>query len=168
MSYPCNKCGIEVSNNDDSICCDECNHWLHLKCTSLNNSEFVSLAKKGDSMWYCDNCNTCSKCTEIILGRSICWDMCKHWFHDHCAKVKSNFDKIARSKQPWNCRDCIKNMFPFYDLDNKRLTNFLTSRLSEQVLNNIHSSTPDCRIGCKKIDKKANSLYCNTSTKCNY
>ena len=88
--------------------------------------------------------------------------MCKHWFHDHCAKVKSNFDKIARSKQPWNCRDCIKNMFPFYDLDNERLANFLTSQLSEQVLSNIHKSTPDCSICYKKIKKKANSLYCNT------
>ena len=125
MSDLCSKCNLDVNNND-CLCCDGCNQWTHLTCTTISNLEFRNLTKNKNSMWYCNRCNICLNCnTKFTLGKSICCDLCKHWFHDHCAKVKNSFTKLSQSDKQWNCRDCLRGMFPFYELDNKRLKNVL-------------------------------------------
>ena len=39
MSDLCSKCNLDVNNND-CICCDGCNQWTHLTCTTISNLEF--------------------------------------------------------------------------------------------------------------------------------
>ena len=39
-------------NNDDSIYCDKCNLWVHVKCNNLNFIEYQYLSRKDDP-WIC-------------------------------------------------------------------------------------------------------------------
>ena len=96
----------------------------------------------------------------------------KTFFHDHCAKVKNSFTKFSQSDKQWNCRDCLRDMFPFYELDNKRLKNVLIPQQSEQILNKIQNGSPDCGICYKNDKKKSECLFCKSCeeifhTKCN-
>ena len=91
-------CTHNVNYNDEGICCDGCNQWLHLKCTTLSKPEFKSLAKNVGVLRYCNKCYYCFTCnTEIKSGNSICCDMCNHWFHDHCARIKKSFARLTNN-----------------------------------------------------------------------
>ena len=56
--------------NSKSICCDNCDKWYHLGCTSLSNKIFIQLSKS-DEKWYCTTCNTCKQCKKQIIGESM-------------------------------------------------------------------------------------------------
>ena len=53
--YPCLKCGNCCRQNQDSICCDHCNKWVHLKCTNLTSSEFDYYSSSNIN-FFCDLC----------------------------------------------------------------------------------------------------------------
>ena len=92
-------------------------------------------------MWYCNRCNICLNCnTKFTLGKSICCDLGKHWFHGHCAKVKNSFTKLSQSDKQWNCRDCLRDGFPFYELDNK------TKKISHSTARRTNSEQNSKRI----------------------
>ena len=85
MIYACGKCNFNVN----SKCCDNCDKWYHLECTSLSNKIFIQLSKS-DAKWYCTICNTCKQCKKQIIGESICCDSCKNWYDIKCTKIKKN------------------------------------------------------------------------------
>ena len=45
-----------VRSNRRSICCDFCNNWYHLTCTSLSLAEYIYLASSQQYHWYYNNC----------------------------------------------------------------------------------------------------------------
>ena len=53
MIFPCSYCNKNVKS--DSIFCDSCKLWVHLKCSKLTKVEFDKLANQNDD-WYCKKC----------------------------------------------------------------------------------------------------------------
>ena len=51
----CRKCLKFVTNNQNGVCCDFCNHWFHLKCSSLTKKS-LDLLGESDETWMCTFC----------------------------------------------------------------------------------------------------------------
>lgn len=51
----CGSCPKQVRDNQNSICCDVCNTWFHLKCSSLSKTMFKTLGNSNE-VWYCKQC----------------------------------------------------------------------------------------------------------------
>ena len=54
--YPCVQCQKPCKENQNSIECDECKKWTHLKCTELTNEQFSKLSEKPEETWDCQKC----------------------------------------------------------------------------------------------------------------
>ena len=52
--FPCSVC-FKTVNDGNSIFCDFCNLWTHLKCSGLSTAEFLSFSNSA-SKWYCPKC----------------------------------------------------------------------------------------------------------------
>ena len=52
IAYPCSICNVNVGNN--SIRCDNCCLWVHLRCSHLSKLELSKI--KSDDMWHCSKC----------------------------------------------------------------------------------------------------------------
>ena len=126
MPYKCPSCKIDVKNKSNSICCDKCNKWFHLKCTNLRQSEFEIYCIDNSFEWICENCSNdcCNKC-EIIFRKhnnAISCDSCEGWFHLKCSGLsKELFKKLAVSDDDWYCTPCKNIIFPFNSLDANKL-----------------------------------------------
>ena len=51
----CRVCIKSIYNNQSQIKCDFCNSWVHLKCSSLSNTEYEHL-KQYSKLWLCVRC----------------------------------------------------------------------------------------------------------------
>ena len=51
----CNKCDI-IFRIGNSISCDSCDKWYHLKCSGLDKATFDQLSNNDDENWYCRLC----------------------------------------------------------------------------------------------------------------
>ena len=59
MSSPkinCPKCIKIVNDGSESICCDICDSWYHLKCYQLSKKSFECFLIDKDLKWFCANC----------------------------------------------------------------------------------------------------------------
>ena len=66
-------------------------------------------------------------------------DGCNLWIHQKCAGLtKKQYELLQKEgeDEPWYCRPCKKNMFPFFDLTNIQINNLQNL---EQNLFNISS-----------------------------
>ena len=61
ITFPCSICGKAIGDKEDSIYCDKCNLWVHIKCNNLNYIDYKYLSGYGDlafvsnitvSYWY--------------------------------------------------------------------------------------------------------------------
>ena len=57
ISFPCSICTKTVDDNDNSLSCDKCNLWVHIKCNNLNFLDYQYL-NGNDDPWFCLKCNT--------------------------------------------------------------------------------------------------------------
>ena len=55
-NYPCKKCNEHIPNNTDSICCDICDIWFHVRCSGLTFKSFKKLTNDINSRWFCSPC----------------------------------------------------------------------------------------------------------------
>ena len=56
-STKCNRCSKQViDNKHNAICFDNCNTWIHLKCSGLTKSDFKMLGDSPSDKWYCKKC----------------------------------------------------------------------------------------------------------------
>ena len=46
---------LSISDNDDSIYCDNCNLWVHINCNNLN---FIDYLNGNDDPWFCLQCDS--------------------------------------------------------------------------------------------------------------
>ena len=51
----CSNCNKTLKINEKAILCDLCNHWLHLKCSNLTFSQYISLSTSY-APYYCIRC----------------------------------------------------------------------------------------------------------------
>ena len=51
----CTICNRFVTSNCKAICCDNCSHWVHLKCSKLSEVEFSQIYSS-DASWFCGCC----------------------------------------------------------------------------------------------------------------
>ena len=57
IDFPCGKCALEATADQDAIQCDgSCDKWFHLKCSDLTSKQFNSLMKDKESDWMCKGC----------------------------------------------------------------------------------------------------------------
>ena len=68
--FPCLSCKNCVKENQDSICCDSCNLWVHIKCTSLSQAQFYFLSNS-DEPYYCVNCPPNNIPTQALVAQPI-------------------------------------------------------------------------------------------------
>ena len=55
IRYPCTKCKNPVKSNQKALQCDFCDHWTHLRCTTITIKEYHMLAKC-DDQYFCHLC----------------------------------------------------------------------------------------------------------------
>ena len=57
--YPCLSCGNCVrERTQNSVCCNKCKKWVHLKCTNLTWSQFAYISKNEKAPYFCVNCKS--------------------------------------------------------------------------------------------------------------
>ena len=88
VRYKCIKCRKDVLGN--SICCDNCDGWLHLKCSGLTKKIFEKEycnSSKNFSCKYCLNFR-CGKCDKPVYEQNDSIqcdsDSCQIWYHLRC------------------------------------------------------------------------------------
>ena len=69
IKHPCAGigCGKPVKSNQKSIACDQCDKWVHLKCTDLSQGQFDFLSQNEDSTFYCLHCKPRTSYADLIF-----------------------------------------------------------------------------------------------------
>ena len=72
IKHPCAGigCGKPVKSNQKSIACDQCNKWVHLKCTDLSTEQFDFLRENVESFFYCLHCKPRNSYADLIFDQT--------------------------------------------------------------------------------------------------
>ena len=58
MSFNCKKCKEKLDDNENSVRCDACLIWIHIKCANLTIKDLESITKLGEkTRWFCETCS---------------------------------------------------------------------------------------------------------------
>lgn len=52
----CSVCNKRVARNHRAVNCDNCNMWCHIKCASINPSEYKIYQNLSSFSWWCPRC----------------------------------------------------------------------------------------------------------------
>ena len=162
ISTNCIKCKKIVLDNQNSICCDDCDGWLHLKCSGLTLKEHKKLGNDKKSTFKCKFCikYKCGKCDKPVYqtqnGVMCDSDHCQTWFHLKCTRftLAEYMDKKSRlHSDHWYCPNCT--CIPFSELPQNEFMNLQNDdkRLKEYfsyVTSDSHF-TEKCTICEKKV-----------------
>ena len=77
--YPCVQCHKPCKENQNSIECDECKKWTHLKCTELTNEQFSKLSEKPEETWDCQKCTIIKQAQDGNIRLAIQRNNNKEW-----------------------------------------------------------------------------------------
>ena len=55
VMFPCSVCKKPVAINQEAVCCDLCNRWVHIHCKSICKKTCRGL-KKDPTPWFCKSC----------------------------------------------------------------------------------------------------------------
>ena len=129
MTGFCPTCHARVPEHCDSISCDNCRKWYHLKCTELTKTQFEIFTKDKSFEWVCDKCDskTCNKCNILTNpGNKIQCERCLHHFHLRCAGLSkaAYIPTVA-----WYCFQCHEDIFPFSNISIKQISNLTFNSL---------------------------------------
>ncbi len=53
--FPCSSCSKAVKNNDQALCCDRCDRWIHSACCGMSAATYGSFQNSSFS-WLCPSC----------------------------------------------------------------------------------------------------------------
>lgn len=65
----CGNCSIDVTYDEDGVCCDKCDKWYHAKCQNIGRSEYSRLVNSSLD-WHCMKCRP-PQVTSIPLKRKL-------------------------------------------------------------------------------------------------
>ena len=66
FKYPCRICSKPCKCNQNSIECNICNYWSHLKCSQLTNIQYLHFVNDQSLVYYCQKC-----CLDIFPFTSL-------------------------------------------------------------------------------------------------
>ena len=107
----------QIKESQNSICCDKCNNWIHLRCSKVGKSFFKSLVDTPTTKFYCDFCKnfSCGKCDKPVFNDQNavqCDSICNKWFHIKCVNINKITNKdLKKSIEPWFCNGCYSPPF---------------------------------------------------------
>jgi DNA-directed RNA polymerase subunit RPC12/RpoP len=52
IQYPCGICGRSVNSNHRAMSCDNCEHWVHIKCGNISPVEYNNMCKCDNIIYY--------------------------------------------------------------------------------------------------------------------
>ena len=101
----CEKCQTVVRDNQNSICCDLCNIWYHLKCSSLTLAKFKSFFIETECIWYCKKCVISTFPFSSLNNNSLCK------LYDYQSHLDRTIQKITNMQQfSTCCQVCTKKV----------------------------------------------------------
>ena len=168
----CLSCRKIVNDNHKSINCDECNKWLHFKCSRLTNKEFQAHTKNQSLPFTCIFCSDyiCCACDKHVYHNqnSICCDSCDGWTHLKCTKLTlKDYNELGNNQDKfWFCRKCNTTIFPFSNLDDNKfktcigIENTIEKQLTESLKKNVKLYTKKCSVCKRKINKPNKGIPC--------
>ena len=153
LDSKCNKCWENFKGrNHKSICCSNCNKWVHFKCSNLSKEEFINHNNDETLIWRCECCtiHRCKKCIRVIgKGNSIFCDCCNKWTHLKCSGLsKDVFCILGKSKEKWICKICKIENLPFMNIDDRKLKTLIKSKIPLPPEIVVYEQT--CRVAKKK------------------
>ena len=110
----------------------------------------------------------CKSCKKFVHERqnAIFCDSCKTWLHLKCTGLpKSQFYDIGENDDPWFCKHCYCEIFPFHTLD-KKISNFVAAFSYVPIFNdtdidNLASYHAFCSICQRKNKQIKKGIPCN-------
>ena len=179
MSRPndtkCIKCSKKfLSGQQNLICCDNCDGWLHVKCAGLKLKQFHKL-RDPNAQFLCTFCENfkCGKCSKPVYdgqnSNAIECSVkdCGTWYHLRCTDftLGEYVDKNSRlHTHPWFCPLCTT--IPFSSLKDSEFAEVV----SNDDLKIYFQSFPDhdlyhtrCSVCSKKVhkNKQPKSFLCS-------
>ena len=170
--FKCPKCRVVVKNVD-SICCDNCLNWFHVKCSKVSRPIFNKFLKDSTLTFVCDFCTKypCGKCNLGVFphNKAICCDLtkCNKWYHLKCTKVSlARYNKFCSkdNEDEWVCDSCM--LLPFASLSNHELCSIMPIHDTPAVsISNISSTK--CSICMRGVHQRKSHkvLVCHS---CNH
>ena len=159
----CIKCTKFVYENQNSICCDKCQGWIHVACSGLKLKEFYKIDDNTKFLCrYCLN-SPCGKCDKPVYpkqnGIQCSHDDCGKWHHLRCTHFTLTEYSNRKSRlhtELWYCPECTH--LPFDNInqnDLKQLVNDET-RLRDyfNILTCNKTFKNNCSVCTKKIPSK--------------
>ena len=170
----CLRCSKLIREGANSISCDDCNGWLHLKCAGLKLKEFKKICSDKNSIFSCRYCTyyKCGKCQKPVYpnqnGVQCDIDDCEKWYHLRCSGFTLAEYRNSKSRlhtEPWHCFNCTK--LPFSELSEKEFLEVIKPDLDlkrfYKTIPKIDSFKVRCSVCSRKITKnqKPKSLPCS-------
>ena len=168
----CPVCKARITKDGDSICCDYCRKWHHLKCSDLKKSQFDIFVRDESFEWACNYCvaNTCHKCNILTKdGTKIQCAKCEKKYHLRCAGLSKTAYIPTTS---WYCYQCHEDIFPFNTISVSQVLNLSFNSLNfdkhPNQLRTIHNSSPidepgfsdKCNVCRKKVCRPNSAIPC--------
>ena len=154
----CVKCNKFISEQSNSICCDDCDHWFHMRCSQLKLVEFKTFVNNSDLKFTCEYCINykCGKCCQPVFDHQngIFCNACSKWFHLRCSKLSLiQYHELSNTKIDWICTNCYP--FPFCNLD--------TDSFHDTMNNTLDLDT--CSAAIQESAPKKLSTTCSVCTR---
>ena len=72
--------------------------------------------------------------------------------------VTKRFETLDKTSQDWHCRSCIKDIFPFFDLNNKKVQNMFSTTQTQNQKDTSRSGLLNHRINLPFSSKSNDEL----------
>jgi len=158
----CSICSKVVKNNQQGICCDSCQHWVHAKCMFIPSEEYFNLSKCSDA-WFCSPC-----LRELFAFNSIDDNAEFNGAIDGSDQILNRVNnlqfspiQVSENRFLVNCEDLDPdiNLYAHTDLIMPDSNYVSTLELSMNAKKNLKSLTLSLmHVNCRSINKNINNL----------